>query len=185
MALQNNPIEYGFDDRLVMSQGASTSLSIERILLDNIPGSLKANQAHEKNDRNGVDYWVEHASGKHLGVDVKVREKDFFNINSKYDDLALETYSVKEKKILGWTLNESKRTDYILWYWKDSGRWMLVPFPMLLAVFKKNLNSWVSTYKVSMQKTPTISGGYHSECVFVPRKLLWEQIYLMYSGKPL
>jgi hypothetical protein len=181
--MPNNPIAYHFDERLKMSQGISENVSIITILLEQIPGAVNAHAAHEKNDRNGVDFWVEHASGKHIGIDCKVREEDW--ALRGHDDVALETFSVVEKNIHGWTLNDSKRTDYILWFWKETGRWMLVPFPMLCAVFTKNMGKWKSIYKTARQKTPRFNGqAYHSECVFVPRRELWAAIYQEFSGDP-
>ena len=179
----SKPIVYEFDERLAMSQGASENISIEKILLDQIPGALNVNPSHEKNDRNGVDFWVEHESGKHLGIDCKVREEDW--ALKGFDDIALETFSVVEKNIKGWTLNQEKRTDYILWFWKETGRWMLIPFPMLLAAFSKRVTAWSKVYKKAKQKTYRSNGNhYHSECVFVPRRDLWAAIYEDFSGNP-
>jgi hypothetical protein len=174
--------EYDFDERSRMSQSESSNLSIAEILVGQIPGAVNAHQSHETNDRNGVDWWVEHSSGKHIGVDCKVREEDWSK--KGFDDVALELWSVVEKKVVGWTLNESKRTDYILWFWRDTGRWMLIPFPFLVAVFKKNLNNWMGLYKKATQRTVMNGFSYHSECVFVPRQVIWQEIYTHFSGRP-
>lgn len=184
MDLANNPIEYKFNERLVMSQGAQENTSIIAILLNQIPGAVNVHAAHEKNDRHGVDFWVEHSSGKHIAVDCKIREEDW--LTKGKDDVALELWSVVEKNIPGWTLNEDKRTDYILWLWKDTGRWMLVPFPMLCAAFKKRRHEWAKKYHAPTQKTPRLNGNsYHSQCVFVPRRELWASIYQDFAGNPL
>ncbi|MEW8193918.1 MAG: hypothetical protein AB2793_09415 [Candidatus Thiodiazotropha sp.] len=173
------PLEYEFSDRLKMSQGRSENSDIKNILLNNIPSALNVNSAHAKNDRNGTDYWVECESGKFLSVDCKVRSEDY--VKKGYDDLALETWSVVENDIVGWTRDSKKQTDYVLWLWTDTGRWLLVPFQMLCGVFQKKWKDWKATYKSSRQHTPNY-GGYHSECVFVPRKEVWSEIYRMYGG---
>lgn len=175
-------IEYAFDERLALSQGHSQSKSIKDILLENIPGALGAHQAHQENDRNGTDWWVEHKRGYFLSVDCKVREVDWSERGE--DDLALETWSVIGQKV-GWTRDEGKRTDYILWLWMDTGRWCLVPFIMLCAVYQDKWEEWRNEYKTSRQHTPGENGrGWYSECTFVPRREVWAEIYRRYAGAP-
>jgi len=173
------PLEYGFNDRLEMSQGVSENESLKEILLTNIPSALQVNSAHTENDKNGTDYWVECLSGKFISVDCKVRSEDY--APKGFDDIALETWSVVEKKVVGWTRDKKKQTDYVLWHWQDTGRWLLIPFQMLCAVFDKKWLEWSNTYKTAKQYTPN-HGGYHSECVFVPRKEVWAEIYRVFGG---
>lgn len=179
-----NAASYDFDERLRISQGFSEVICVESILLGNIPGAVKVFKAHESNDRAGTDWWVEHTRGEFMSVDQKVREKDCTQFGN--DDLALETWSVVESRIPGWTRTSNKRTDYILWTWMDTGRWCLLPFPMICKVFEGKWKQWRKSYRTAVQKTPVSNGrpGYHSECVFVPRKLVWEEIYTKFSGSP-
>ena len=174
-------IKYDFNEQLAMSQGISESKSVKEIIQNNIPGALYVFQANSKNDKNGTDWWVECSSGKFLSVDVKVRGDDY--LKKGFDDLALETFSVVEKSIIGWTRNADKQTDYIVWFWKDTGRWCLVPFKMLCKVFQENWVQWKEIYQCSLQET-TKNGCalYHSECVFVPRREVWKKIYLNSMG---
>lgn len=179
------PFDYGFAERLQMSQGISATKDIAQILLENIPGALAVAKATEQEDRSGTDYWIKHRRGESISVDVKVRSQDFAfkPMPNRADDLALEIWSVKEKQIKGWTLDSKKMTDFVLWYWSDSGRWCLVPFAMLCAVFEENLDAWIAKYKRATQRTPNSYGSaYHSECVFVPRNIVWREIYKKFSG---
>ena len=89
---------------------------------------------------------------------------------------------IKEKRVVGWTRDAKKRTDYVLWFWQDTKRWCLIPFPMLCGVFSDKWQEWASMYKTRKQYTP--GRDYHSECVFVPRKEVWAAIYRKYSGVP-
>lgn len=162
-----------------MSRGMAVGQSIQKILLDHVPGALTAKPATATEDRNGTDWWVEQQSGEKISIDCKVREEDF-KAKSGADDLALETWSCIERQIVGWSRNSFKRTDYILWLWKDTGRWCLIPFPMLCHVFSQHWEQWRTAYKTSRQKT--LGGGYHSECTFVPRREVWKAIYLAYGG---
>lgn len=178
-------IEYGFQERLALSQGVSQSRDIKDILLENIPGALNAYPAHTENDRNGTDWWIEHITGRHLSIDCKVRESDWAATHPSEDDLALETWSVVEAEIPGWTRDIKKRTDYVLWFWLDTGRWCLVPFSMLCRVFGDKWQDWSGKYKTARQRTPRSNGqSYHSECVFVPRREIWAEIYRTFGGSP-
>lgn len=165
-----------------MSQGLASGATVDRVLLEGIPGSLMVHQAHSHNDRSGTDWWVEMRGGNFLSVDAKIRSEDW--ITKGKDDLALETWSVVEARKVGWTRDVNKRTDYVLWLWQDTGRWCLVPFQMLCGVFGDNWKRWRSRFQCNQQHTPSCGGGYHSECVFVPRRVLWSTIYQRYSGMP-
>ncbi|MCP5528070.1 MAG: hypothetical protein H7A47_14860 [Verrucomicrobiales bacterium] len=66
----------------------------------------------------------------------------------------------------------------MLWLWQDTGRWCLVPFPMLCAVSQARWQDWRSSFQTAQQKTPSGLGrSWTSECVFVPRVELWREIY--------
>lgn len=175
-------IEYGFGDRLNMSEGVCVTADVKTILLGNIAGALNVVKAHEKNDRTGVDWWVELPGARWVGVDAKVREQDWAARGK--DDLALETWSVVEKKVPGWTRSEDKTCDYILWLWKDTGRFCLIPFRMLCTVFQDQWRAWCDKYQVARQFTRTGGGGYHSECVFVDRREVWAALYRRFAGDP-
>jgi len=178
------PLSYDFDGELRLSQSESSNGRIEEILMNHIPGALRAFPAHQFNDwRHGVDWWVELESGRFMGIDCKIRKEDYARKGE--DDLALETWSVVEKRIPGWTRVSSKKTEYVLWLWLETGRWTLVPLPMLCSVFQSYWQSWRKQYKTRTQKT-TRNGefAYHSECVFVPRSVVWSAIAHRYAGKP-
>jgi hypothetical protein len=173
------PLEYEFDERLGLSQGVSAGANVADILRSNMPSVVAVHAAHESNDRNGTDYWAETSNGKMLSVDCKIRTADWAPKGE--DDIALETWSVVEKQVVGWTRDRKKQTDYVLWLWTDTGRWCLVPFPMLCRVFEQNWKIWKQQYKTKQQFTPN-HGGYHSECTFVPRREVWAEIYRIFGG---
>ena len=178
--LQARNLDFG--ERMAMSQGIATNASIKDILLLHIPGAENAHQAAKSNDRQGVDWWVELSTARHIAVDAKVREVDWAATHPDEDDLALETWSVVEDRISGWTREQRKKCDYVLWLWADTGRFCLLPFPMLCSVFSRKWQEWRKTMKTRVQKTNWGSGSYHSECVFVPRRTIWNEIYRQYGG---
>ena len=176
------PRETDFSERMAMSQGVASNADIQGILLQEIPGALAVYPAHPTNDRRGVDWWIEMASGTHLAVDAKVRERDWAATHPDEDDLALETWSVMESQVPGWTRDASKRCDYVLWLWKDTGRFCLLPFPLLCRAFSEQWEAWRDQYRVSRQRTAWATGDYRSECIFVPRQEVWRAIYQRIGG---
>lgn len=176
--------QYDFGDNMRMSQGCAVNTSVSDILIDNVPGVFEARLAPSRQDKNGTDWFLHRENGKPLRVDCKVRREDWSIKDKPEDDLALETWSVIEDRVLGWTRDATKETDYILWLWKDTGRWCLIPFPLLCQVFQSKWEEWRSAFKTRQQETPWRGGSYHSECVFVPRSIVWKAIYQRYGGKP-
>lgn len=175
--------EFQFDDMLAMSQGESATNKTRDILLAHIPGSNSITKSTKIDDLNGVDWWIQHQSGRALGVDVKVGTHDYSKRGAGWDNLALETWSNVEARSVGWTLSNTKITDYVLWIWKDSPRWCLLPFAMLRAVFQANAEQWLSLYPHRQQFTRRGKNNWHSECVFVDRAVIWRAIYIRYSGR--
>jgi hypothetical protein len=187
---ENRVSNYNFQDQKIMSEGVSTTDSIKDILLKNLEGAITIEKASDVEDRNGIDWWVKLFNGKTIGIDCKIRAKDFKVIsNGAEDDLALETWSVIkiedgkhiESKV-GWTRDINKKTDFILWYWKDSGRWCLISFLCLCKVFNANWEIWKLKYKTQRQKTTSEYGEYLSECTFVPRKVIWRELFNTFGG---
>ena len=170
---------FDFNTQLKMSYGIASSDDIKGILMANIPGAITVTRAELAEDKQGTDWWVKCQSGQVISVDSKVRSIDYA-LEGK-DDLALETWSAVELGKMGWTRNKSKRTDYILWWWNDTKRWCLIPFQMLCSVFTKKWGDWCTEYPKAQQYTKTSYGGYHSECVFVPRAVVWREIISTYG----
>lgn len=166
---------YAFDERLRWSEGFLDG-GVETILRDRIPGCHEIQKANENSDKAGTDYWALRRNLPPLSIDVKVRSTDWAQRGK--DDLALETWSVIDAKV-GWTRDHDKRTDYVLWYWADTGRFVLVSFPALCRVFCKYWREWSDKYKTARQN----SGGWESECVFVPRDVVMGRLKAWSCGK--
>jgi hypothetical protein len=167
---------YGFKQQMAMSYGVIESMDVPCLLMSKIPGSTGVRKADTADDKQGTDYFVDHIRGVPLSVDVKAREIDPIDTYQS-DDLALETWSVMRTK-RGWTWDAEKRTDYILWLFAPTKRYCLIPFHPLQVAFLKHAREWCKTYKRVTQ--PNI--GYRSECVFVPRNVVWRAIYEVSNG---
>lgn len=170
---------YSFDKKLIASKGVIESCDVGEILRLRLPGCVKAVPTSSEVDRTGVDWLATLSSGRVVGVDVKIREKDCMRFGS--DDVALETWSVVGSHV-GWTRDEAKVCEWVLWVWKDTGRFFLVPFLPLCSVFGQHWESWGSTYKRRTQRTTRDYRSWESECVFVPRTVIVDAISDWYGG---
>lgn len=172
---------YGFDQQLIASKGVLETCDVGEILRTRIPGCVKAVETDKATDRKGVDWWALLKNGQKIGVDVKHRQKDCQRFGN--DDVALETWSVLNQQV-GWTRDHRKLCGWVLWVWGDTGRFLLLPFPAVCAVFSENWQRWGESYQRSTQTTrETKRGpGWQSECVFVPRAVLVESVVDWFSG---
>ncbi|GAJ02930.1 unnamed protein product, partial [marine sediment metagenome] len=126
LKLGKKPKQYDLRERIGFSRGVSKTGNIEQILLDNILGAFSISRASPEEDRHGTDFWVNRTNTlPKLSIDLKAREIDPLSFDPPKDDLALETYSNVANKTKGWTRDDSKRTDYILWFFKPTKRWVL------------------------------------------------------------
>jgi len=180
----SKPREYRFDDKLKASYGVidGADISIRGLLMRIIFGAEKITRASKFDDQAGTDYWVICSGGIRISIDVKTRDQDFW-LRHGNDDLAIEIWSVVEKQIVGWSRDSRKQAHYILWFWKETGRWCLVPFRMLCLITTRSWQEWEAKYKTATQFTPSKEGGWHSKCVFVPRKEIWRLIYRWFGGE--
>jgi len=173
----NEPRDYEFVERMELS--VSYRPQLEAILREQFPSSLRVEAADNAADRSGTDYWLIREGGlRPLSFDAKVRTRDY-----KANDLALEIWSVVGRKV-GWTRDPKKTTDWIIWYWADSRRFYLAPFPPLCSVFQDRWQEWSAKYKTRQQRTDRRqnSPGYLSEVVFVPIAVLEQTISGWSSG---
>lgn len=164
-----------FKSDLLYSEGVIDTVSdLPKILKSRIPAFESVEHATINEDRGGTDYWIHRSPPlPPLSLDVKTRREDFGK-----DDLALETFSVIPN-IPGWTRDSNKRTDFILWFWEDSRRFLLVPFPPLCYVFSKRWQQWRAEFGARTND----SGNWHSEWVPVPVTVLFEALRAWSNGQ--
>lgn len=174
---------FDFDQQLAISQAPDVEAGIRRALFEGIPGLLAIHKAHKKNDLRGVDYWLE-LSGRMQTVDVKVRERDW-SLSGNADNVCLELVANDRTEKPGWVLDPDKITDWVLVFFRDSGRSYLYPFQMLQAAVLKARAKWqAERKKTARQITETLSGSYGSESLFVSNRDIWAVMYEQAHGKP-
>lgn len=177
-----------FDDDLAFSVRAGNDVDceiIQRVHPDCV--SVRKTETREE-ERAGIDYVAVLKGGHAVRWDAKRRKTGCSSYWKKMTDgriipeLALETWSVIPEPpgagAIGWTLDEYKKTDYILFTFDASDyAWAYaVPFQHLRAVFTANKSSWRSQYRHGTQTSRCNGRKWQSECVFVPAPTLLRAI---------
>ena len=125
-------------------------------------------------DKQGVDYVATLKDGSIVTIDGKTRKAGSKRYWKGEPELALEAYSVVEKKVIGWLFKDSKtHPDYVLYTFDraDSDKYYLVPYILLRKAALKYWKRWESQYGMKYQPNET-HGGYTSSALFVPASTL-------------
>jgi hypothetical protein len=167
-----------FTDCLEYSLGNREIMDID-LIKKIIPGCICVRKTDIEEDKAGVDYIATLRKGAEIKIDAKTRRKGC----SKYwkhgeAELALETWSVVPTDNFagktGWTLDEKKEVDLIL-YTFDVSDWekvYLLPYQHLRMAFRRHYYEWISMYKLKQE----INNGWLSEAVFVPKSIILQSI---------
>lgn len=182
---------YSFSEKLQYSRGVSESTHPETIR-KLIAGCVSVSKAPLELDRLGIDYVAELRRGAKVNIDLKSRDKGCSRhwrpVNPIYStarepELALEIWSVRPsdrnpKGRVGWTLDESKLTDYTLHIFdhSDTREVFLLPFQLLRMAFIRNYKTWRKQFSKSNGRDIQNSGTWESECVFVPAWMVLDAI---------
>lgn len=121
--------------------------------------------------RGGIDRVVILASGKHLWIDEKVREKD-------YPDVLLERWSDRDRKSPGW-IQKELACDYIAYAFVPTQRCYLLPFQELRRVWLNNGKEWIDLAekeRIGFRIVLANNGSYVTESVAVPTEILLSKI---------
>jgi hypothetical protein len=175
--------EHDFESKLAWSKGQARATDAETIKAL-IPGCVTVEAATEELDRKGIDYVATLRRGATVNIDIKAREIGvsrywkatgaplFGNATAKEPELTLEQWSVMPEKYrpgkAGWTLDESKLTDYVLYLFDpaDTTEVFLLPFQLLRAAFRRNVEAWRMNFRVGV--CTSNGGAWSTESVFVP-----------------
>lgn len=171
---------HNFNNKLQCSKGV-LSESIEDTIKAMLPGCVDVDGASEDEDKNGIDYWAHLESGHSVAIDVKTRErgcKKFWQ--NGLPELALEVWSNVSRKTIGWTLDVSKKTEYVFYIFdqSDSNECFLIPFQLLRSAFKKNGRDWYNEFGSKIQKSTDANGNtWQSEAIFVPAPVVLSAVF--------
>jgi hypothetical protein len=165
-----------FFNDLAMSDQPKVVDSIKLGCHEYWPELLNVHKAHVQNDKLGCDYWLEFPNCKQETLDVKVRKSDYSVHPSNPDDrtACLELLSNVDTGKVGWTLDADKRTDWVMFFYIDTGKAFFYNARQLRSAVAANLSYLKLTGKPSVQST----GNYKSTSLFVSHRELGKVIYL-------
>lgn len=170
-----------FNACLDRSKGMAAAEDLDAIRAFFGPSCREVVPADKSMDRLGVDYVATLRRGATVYVDAKRRFNCARYWRGGVPELTLEIWSAcpggETPARVGWTLDESKLTDYVLFTWpaeEHAGRYM-VPFQLLRVAFRRHVLEWSRTYRLNREQP---NGGkwssWSSTCVFVPLPVVWE-----------
>lgn len=128
----------------------------------------KVRRASEQDDRRGVDYWVIRKCGRPQGVDLKARRYD-------WGDVHVEMVSRVAEQKIGWTLNETYITDYVLYLFPTT--YLLLPFPLLQATVRRNHDTYLDEYGSTTAKSKSASSNWETQGCAVPVGRLFRDMF--------
>ena len=178
-----------------------------KVLEHIFPGSIITKATPTGKNDGGIDLKTCFPCGKIRFIDLKTRrDKDRCKrMPLMMADVVIEVVSVmKNGRVIkwGWTIDETKQTDYILWTYEETARWHLAPFDLLRRAALLNMRHWLAHFgwKPSGEywklwepiairnglprKAPSIqpNKGYDSACIFVPSGVIHACIAESQSG---
>jgi hypothetical protein len=188
---------YDFNERLQFSEGIGLTAEILHHIQQHIPAAVRITKANNADDRNGTDFWV-HRAHDLPPVSIDLKNRELCPIAKRWgDDVCIETTSVyrgPNKKPFtdnfrdtpGWTLNESKRTDLVVYTWPHSAdlfgaprlRYWILYFPFLCSASLKHWREWIDEYG----EKATSNERYLTLNTYVPRTVVAAAIKQFTSG---
>lgn len=134
--------------------------------------------------REGIDVSITLASSKQILIDEKVRFRN--RLTGKiYDDIALEVWSDRERKLKGW-LQKQLRADYIAYAIAPLGVCYLLPVLQLQQAWSRWGQEWLGFYRTIEAKNYGPGRSWITESVCMPAEhVFWaiEQCFKV-SFKP-
>lgn len=181
---------YGFQEQLDFSQGAKCESDAETIM-SLLHGCASVTSSAGSGNDFGIDYIATLRRGAEVMIDAKTRAAGCSKFWRSEPELAIEIWSVMPGGKFqtthgkaGWTLDESKRTDMVLYTFNplDSPMAYLIPFHSLRMASVRNIGHWRKSYKVDIQETIDGYRGWQSQAVFVPASVVIRAMEETYSG---
>jgi hypothetical protein len=191
------PDFYDFIERLEFSEGIELTETMLQHIFHSIPGAERIQKAKDHEDDHGTDYWVYRKYNlPPISIDMKNREICPIELGWG-DDVCIETtsqyYGPKDGKWVdskrskpGWTLDEKKRTDLVVYTWPhhkdlfevEYVRFWILYFPHLCAASQRHWREWIKRYG----EKPTPNRTYITLNTYVPRKVVAEAIRELTTG---
>lgn len=154
-----------FHADLARSQSPAIHAAIWQAISERMPEALAIIPAHTANDKRGIDYWIELPHCRMEGLDVKIRAQDYLHKDPRTAFIELVANTTTGKP--GWTIDPSKQTDWVLFYYADTGRHVLYNARQLRSAVNAHLPYLQSVGKVATTTTGSYNGSYDSSGLIV------------------
>ena len=137
------------------------------ILKSHIPNCIAIKKTDTATDKTGIDYIAELDGGAKIYIDAKTRTPGCSRYWRGEPELAIEMWSVVEKKKVGWTFSKKTNVDYILYTFpkEDYSGYFLFRFSFCVQL----RNVVISNGKRDIQSIINkIMDIHHKLCLFLP-----------------
>jgi len=175
--------EHNLADKLAWSRGIARDTDAETIR-SMIPGCVSVEQATVELDRKGIDFIATLRRGATINVDIKARAAGvsrywraapLYGVVAPEPELTIEIWSMMPHNgrpgKAGWTLDESKLTDYVLYLFDatDTHEAFLLPFQLLRMATVRNLDAWRAASPPRHCETNggPDNGGWRTQSIFI------------------
>ena len=172
-------MDYNFDMELATSRDRS---AIDKwAIRELLPDCVEVREGNHYEDLAGADYFGQLNNGREVPIDAKSRTPGSSRYWKDEPELPMERWSVCPSEFhrdgkVGWTLDRSKLTEYILFTFDpdDSRQAYLLPFQQLRAAFLRWGKSWLEVYgKDGDWFYESSNGGeWTSAALFVPASVV-------------
>lgn len=184
------PDIHDFTERLSFSEGIQPGGDLLNAVMKMVPNAKKIERATCNEDKSGTDFWIIRSHNL-PPISIDLKNRGFCPI-AKWgsDDACIETTSVyvgsgppwvdEKRKKPGWTLDYSKRTDFVVYTWPNDGgtRYWIVPFLPLCAASRQNWRDWAKEYK----ERPAQNKHYKTLSVYPPKAVIVKAIREFTAG---
>lgn len=165
-----------FHADLAMSDSAEIEQAINKECRKYFPELLNITKAHKLNDILGADYFLEFPNCKMESLDIKVRKNDY-SLRGDDRTACIELVANTTTRKKGWTLDPNKHTDWIMFYYIETGKTFLYNARLLRAAVTRYLPDLRKHGKSTVQQTQSVSGHYESDSLMVSHRELGAAIY--------
>lgn len=112
-----------------------------------------------EHQRNGIDRIVILKDGREFRVDEKKRERSKKTLKV-YDDFLMEAYGDLAKKKLGWSVDPTKRCDFITYAIAEIFKCYLLPYELLRMTCRANWQEWTKGHPLDAQNNGWVTRNY-------------------------
>ena len=174
---------HSFNDDFRFSNTAAAYDLVIRACKAELPDCIGVKRASHAEDKAGVDFWAHMLDGSRIGIDLKLRRKDYGAQNGKPLDCVVELDCAGSH---GW-LNKAGGAELILFAASDTGRYFMVAANDLRVAVITGLPRWVAAGKVhELQTTSKWDKGqdgrqWKSKAVAIGSDLILRQIQALDS----